>query len=135
MPKFFTVTNTVCLLVGGFVVGTIIYVNSTTFFQHEGEAPAYSHSETQVQVVPASGNPLLKATKADVAKWFPGTCFAEIYMKNPSYKGGLIAGCIDKTSKEIKAETGATLGADDFRTPEVITHFKSVYGASNPWRT
>jgi hypothetical protein len=56
-------------------------------------------------------------------------------MKNPSYKGKLIDGCIDKTSKEIKAETGVTLGADDFRSSDVITHFKSVYGASNPWRT
>lgn len=134
MRKFFTVTNTICVVVGGFVVGTIIYVNSTTFFQHEGEAPAYPNGNAPVQIETSSGNPLLKATKADVAKWFPGTCFAEIYMKNPSYKGGLVAGCIDKTSKEIKADTGATLGADGFRSPEVITHFKSVYGASNPWR-
>ncbi|QXZ17509.1 hypothetical protein KVQ82_31010 (plasmid) [Pseudomonas sp. AO-1] len=134
MPKFFTVTNTVCVLIGGFVVGTIIYVNTTTY-QFGNEAPAAANGDSPVHVETSSGNPLLKASKADVARWFPGTCFAEIYMKNPSYKGGLIAGCIDKTSKEIKAETGATLGADDFRTPEVLTHFKSVYGASNPWRT
>lgn len=134
MPKFFTVTNTVCVLIGGFVVGTIIYVNTTTY-QFGSAAPAASNVDAPAQVEMSSGNPLLKATKADVAKWFPGTCFAEIYMKSPSYKGGLIAGCIDKTSQEIKAETGATLSAEDFRSPEVITHFKSVYGASNPWRT
>lgn len=134
MSKFFTVTNTVCVIVAGFVVGTIIYVNTTTF-QFGSEAPAASNGDAPVRIETSSGNPLLKATKADVARWFPGTCFAEIYMKNPSYKGGLVTGCIDKTSKEIKAETGVTLGADDFRSSEVITHFKSVYGASNPWRT
>lgn len=134
MPKFFTVTNTVCVLVAGFAVASIIYVNTTTF--HFGsEAPAVSNGDAPVRIETSSGNPLLKASKADVARWFPGTCFAEIYMKNPSYKGKLIDGCIDKTSKEIKAETGVTLGADDFRSSEVITHFKSVYGASNPWRT
>nr|WP_228857435.1 hypothetical protein [Pseudomonas syringae]QOQ33327.1 hypothetical protein [Pseudomonas syringae pv. actinidiae] len=134
MPKFFTVTNTVCVLVGGFVVASIIYVNTTTF-QLSSDAPADSNGDAPVRIETASGNPLLKASKADVARWFPGTCFAEIYMKNPSYKGKLIDGCIDKTSKEIKAETGVTLGADDFRSSDVITHFKSVYGASNPWRT
>lgn len=134
MPKFFTVTNTVCVVIAGFVVGTIIYVNTTTY-QFGSEAPAVSNGDAPVRIETSSGNPLLKASKADVARWFPGTCFAEIYMKNPSYKGGLVAGCIDKTSKEIKAETGVTLGADDFRSSEVITHFKSVYGASNPWRT
>ena len=99
MPKFFTVTNTVCVVIAGFVVGTIIYVNTTTY-QFGSEAPAVSNGDAPVRI-----------------------------------ETSLVAGCIDKTSKEIKAETGVTLGADDFRSSEVITHFKSVYGASNPWRT
>lgn len=133
MPKFFTLTNTICLLVGGFVVGTVIYVNTTTI--HFGSDAPSAPAEAGAPAVQArSGNPLLKATQADVAEWFPGTCFAEIYMQDPSYNGGLIDGCIDKTAQEIKAQTGVALGASDFRTPEVISHFKSVYGAENPWR-
>lgn len=56
-------------------------------------------------------------------------------MQNPSYNGGLVKGCIDKTAQEIKAQTGAALSAEDFRSPEVISHFKTVYGAGNPWRS
>lgn len=128
MPKF-TVTNIVCTVIGAFVVGSIIYVNIASF-HFTSSAPAGDVPVTEVR----TGNPLLTATKDDVAGWFPGTCFAEIYMKNPSYKGGLVAGCIDKTAQEIKAQTGVALSAKDFRTPEVISHFKSVYGAGNPWR-
>lgn len=130
MPKFFTVTNMICVAVGTFAVGSIIYMNITTV--SFADKPA----EARVPVAEVrSGNPLLEATKDDVAGWFPGTCFAEIYMKNPSYKGGLIQGCIDKTAQEIKAQTGVALSAEDFRSPEVISHFKTVYGAGNPWRS
>lgn len=130
MPKFFTVTNMICVAVGTFAVGSIIYMNITTV--SFGDKPAKAVAPVaEVR----SGNPLLGATKDDVAGWFPGTCFAEIYMKNPSYKGELIQGCIDKTVQEIKAQTGVALSAEDFRSPEVISHFKTVYGAGNPWRS
>ena len=129
MPKF-KLHHVLSVVVGVVVVGSLVYINTASYFSTEPAEPGNPTAPISV-----GKNPLLSATKRDVGNWFPGTCFAEIYMKNPSYKGGLIAGCIDKTSKEIKAETGATLGADDFRTPEVLTHFKSVYGASNPWRT
>ncbi|HHW1937417.1 TPA: hypothetical protein ACUUEN_005488 [Pseudomonas aeruginosa] len=124
-----TVTNVLSVFVGAVVVGTVIYVNVATVHLTT-DAPAGDEPAKAV----SAGNPLLEATKEDVAKWFPGTCFAEIYMKNPSYKGGLVPGCIDKTAQEIKAQTGVALSADDFRTPEVISHFKGVYGAGNPWR-
>ncbi len=130
MRKFFTLTNIICLGVGGFVLGSIIYVNITNI--NFSSAPAdESAPVAEVQ----TGNPLLKASKDDVADWFNGTCFAEIYMQNPSYDGGLVKGCIDKTAQEIKAQTGAALSAEDFRSPEVISHFKTVYGAGNPWRS
>ena len=102
MRKFFTLTNITCLAVGGFVVGSIIYVNITNInFSAAPDEDVAPVAEVQ------SGNPLLKATKDDVAGWFPGTCFSEIYMQNPSYNGGLVKGCIDKTAQEIKAQTGA----------------------------
>lgn len=54
MPKFFTVTNTVCVLIGGFVVGTIIYVNTTTY-QFGSEAPAAANGDSPVHVETSSG--------------------------------------------------------------------------------
>src|SRR3546814_16378662 len=42
--------------------------------------------------VATSENPLLKATKKDVGDWFPGTCFAEIYMQSSYYGGALVQG-------------------------------------------
>ncbi|APQ06992.1 MULTISPECIES: hypothetical protein [Pseudomonas] len=128
MLKFFTARNTVCVLVAVFAVGSIIYVNTTSMTFVDSKPDGTS-------IVASGGNPLLKATKQDVAAWFPGTCFAEIYMKSPSYKGSLIQGCMQKTAQEIKAQTGETVRDEDFRSPEVISHFKTVYGASNPWRT
>lgn len=129
MRKFFTPINTICTAIGVFVVGSIIYVNVTNI--HFGAAP----ETVEEPVAEVRDNPLLTATKNDVAGWFPGTCFAEIYMQNPSYNGGLVKGCIDKTAQEIKAQTGVALSAEDFRSPEVISHFKTVYGAGNPWRS
>lgn len=129
MRKFFTPINTICTAIGVFVVGSIIYVNVTNI--HFGFDP----ETVEEPVAEVRDNPLLTAAKNDVAGWFPGTCFAEIYMQNPSYNGGLVKGCIDKTAQEIKAQTGAALSAEDFRSPEVISHFKTVYGAGNPWRS
>lgn len=86
MRKFFTLTNIICVGVVGFAAASIIYVNVTNInFSSTPEDEAAPVVEVQ------TGNPLLKATKDDVAGWFPGTCFAEIYMQNPSYNGGLVA--------------------------------------------
>ena len=111
MRKFFTPINTICTAIGVFVVGSIIYVNVTNI--HFGFDP----ETVEEPVAEVRDNPLLTAAKNDVAGWFPGTCFAEIYMQNPSYNGGLVKGCIDKTAQEIKAQTGAALSAEDFRSP------------------
>lgn len=120
---------TICITVG--VVAGVVYINSSTFFFR-------SHGDTATDTpsvsVPAAGNPLLTAKESDVSRWFPGTCFAEIYMESSSYGGALVQGCIQQTSREIRSETGAKLTADDFIKPEVISHFKSVYGEA-PWRS
>lgn len=121
-------TNVLTLIVAVGVVGGLIYINTTSYFTSSGDgsAPTTQHS--------VAGNPLLTAKKEDVSRWFPGTCFAEIYMESSSYGGALEKGCIEKTSREIANETGQKLTAADFRKPEVIAHFKTVYGAA-PWRT
>jgi hypothetical protein len=78
-------------------------------------------------------NPLLGADKLAVSRWFPGNCFAEIYMKNPSFGGKLVVGCITKVKEEVKAETGFALTDRDFKTPPVVAHFKEVFGSDGPW--
>lgn len=127
-PKL-NVTNILTLIVAVGVVGGLIYINSSTYFT----TSTGSDGAPTVQQ-PVSGNPLLTAKKEDVSRWFPGTCFAEIYMQSSSYGGALVQGCIEKTIREVASETGYKLSPDDFRKPEVIAHFKTVYGAA-PWRT
>lgn len=80
------------------------------------------------------GNPLLTARKTEISRWFPGSCFAELYMAQPSFGGRLIPGCFKSVIREIKAETGITLTEADVRSPEVVEHFKQVYGQSGSWR-
>lgn len=79
-------------------------------------------------------NPLLTADKVAVTRWFPGHCFAELYVKDPSFDGRMIPGCVVEVIEQVKAETGVTLTEVDIRSPEVLAHFKQVYGAGNPWR-
>ena len=126
----FKLHHILSVCVGVVVVGGLVYINTSSYFSTspvDGEAPSAPVATLE--------NPLLKATKKDVGDWFPGTCFAEIYMQSSSYGGALVQGCIQKTAREIKAQTGATVSAEDFRSPEVISHFKGVYGASTPWRS
>lgn len=67
MRKFFTLTNIICVGVAGFAVASIIYVNVTNInFSSEPDDEAAPVVEVQ------TGNPLLKATKDDVAGWFLG---------------------------------------------------------------
>ncbi|MHC5208930.1 hypothetical protein [Pseudomonas chlororaphis] len=127
----FKLHHVLSVVVGIVVVGSVIYINTASYFSTEPVAPGSSPAAP----ISAAKNPLLSATKRDVGNWFPGTCFAEIYMKSSSYGGSLVQGCIEQTAREIKAQTGVQLGANDFRDPEVLSHFKGVYGASNPWRS
>lgn len=124
--------NITSIIIAVGVVGGLVYINSSTFFRtgSDDKAPITRDNAPVV----SGGNPLLTAKKGDVSRWFPGTCFAEIYMESSSYGGALERGCIEKTAKEIQAETGEQLTAEDFRKPEVISHFKTVYGAA-PWRS
>jgi hypothetical protein len=94
------------------------------------ERPASSTSE----IARSNENPLLSADKAAVAKWFPGHCFAELYAKDPSFGGKMIPGCLVKVIEQVKADTGVTLTDKEVQAPEVVAHFKEVYGPSNPWR-
>jgi hypothetical protein len=79
-------------------------------------------------------NPLLSADKTDVSRWFPGTCFAEMYMADPSFSGKLIPSCVAQVITQIEAEKGVTVTEADIRAAEVLAHFKQVYGAAGPWR-
>ena len=126
-PKLNT-TNILTLIIAVGVVGGLIYINTSTFFTTGSDD---SGAPTVQQ--PATTNPLLTAKKEDVSRWFPGTCFAEIYMESSSYGGALVQGCIEKTIREVTSETGYKLSAEDFRKPEVVVHFKTVYGAA-AWR-
>ena len=130
MPNF-KLHHVLSVVVGVVVVGSVIYINTASYFSTEAVAPGSSPAAP----ISAEKNPLLSATKRDVGNWFPGTCFAEIYMKSSSYGGSLVQGCIEQTAREIKVQTGVQLSANDFRDPEVLSHFKGVYGASNPWRS
>lgn len=82
----------------------------------------------------SNGNPLLTADKAAVSRWYPGHCFAELYNKDPSFNGHLIPSCIADVIREVKAETGVTLTEADVQSPEVLAHFKKVYGDDSSWR-
>lgn len=126
-PKLNT-TNILTLIIAVGVVGGLIYINTSTYFTTGSDD---SGAPTVQQ--PATANPLLTAKKEDVSRWFPGTCFAEIYMESSSYGGALVQGCIEKTIREVTSETGYKLSAEDFRKPEVVAHFKTVYGAA-AWR-
>ncbi len=82
----------------------------------------------------SGGNPLLTADKMAVSRWFPGHCFAELYIKDPSFGGRLIPSCVDEVIQQVKAETGITLTEADIKSPDVLAHFKQVYGDDNQWR-
>ncbi|RBL79576.1 hypothetical protein DDE05_56925 [Streptomyces cavourensis] len=82
----------------------------------------------------SNGHPLLTADQAAVARWYPLYCFAELYYKAPSLDGQLIPGCIVSVIHEVRAETGVTLTEEDVQSPDVLAHFKTVYGKDQPWR-
>lgn len=112
------------LLVGSLII--IRYVDSTP-----GQALAQPATEVlQARLV---GNPLLTARRKEVRRWFPGWCFAEIYNKTPSFKGDLVAGCVQSVIDNVKDETGIVLTPEQVRSPQVIAHFKEVYGDGDWW--
>lgn len=84
--------------------------------------------------VPARENPLLTADRVSITHWFPGSCFADIYLKGASFGGVLIQSCIVQVTQRVKSDTGITLTDAEIRSSEVLAHFKQLYGANNPWR-
>lgn len=80
------------------------------------------------------GNPILANSRSEISRLFPGNCFAEIYLKNPSFGGKLVAACIQQSVEQIKSVTGVEIQKTDITSPEVIAHLKSIYGVNNPWR-
>jgi hypothetical protein len=123
--------STAVVLIGGY--GLLKIMNREPIVptvSPQQEQPASSTSE----ISRSGGNPLLSADKTAVAKRFPGHCFAELYAKDPSFGGKMIPGCLVKVIEQVKADTGVTLTDKEVQAPEVVAHFKEVYGSSNPWR-
>lgn len=116
-------------LVVGYAVITLLRHTPEPTPPFGGPPPA----PTTALPVPA-GNPLLTADKEALARWYPSTCFAELYMKSPSFGGRLVPGCIHDVEVRVKAETGYVLTDDDLYSFDTIAHFKRLYGANAPWR-
>jgi hypothetical protein len=119
--------------VGGALIATYTII---TYMDRNPSMPMPVQPETAAPpaVEPQkTGNPLLTADKAAVSRWFPGSCFAEIYNKDPSFGGKLVPSCMQQVIRQIKGETGTTLTEKDIRAPEVFEHFKKVYGNDGLW--
>ena len=117
--------------VAGVVIATVATV---TYVQREPGIPVIPGMPVpQKSIFPETGNPLLRAGKEEVKLWFPSLCFAEIYMKDPSFNGGLIDSCVQDVIRKVKADTGIELTPADVRSPEAFAHFKKVLGADGPW--
>lgn len=91
----FKLHHVLSVVVAVVVVGSVVYINTASYFSTEPAEPGNPTAPISV-----GKNPLLSASKRDVGNWFPGTCFAEIYMKSSSYGGSLVQGCIEQTSRE-----------------------------------
>lgn len=79
-------------------------------------------------------HPILDKSKQEISRLYPGNCFAELYLENPSFGGKLIKSCKQKTIEQIKALTGITIDTSELTSVEVVQHLKNTYGESNPWR-
>ncbi len=124
-------TSTAVVLVGGY---GLLKTLSREPAVPSTIAPQEMTPSSTPTIEKGSGNPLLGADKVAVAKWYPGHCFAELYAKDPSFGGKMIPGCVVKVIEQVKADTGVTLTEADIQAPDVVAHFKQLYGSSNPWR-
>lgn len=79
-------------------------------------------------------HPIIGKSKSEISRLFPGNCFAEIYLGNPSFGGKLVDSCKQKTIEQVKSLTGIKISKAELSSPEVVNHLKSIYGANNPWR-
>lgn len=79
-------------------------------------------------------NTLLKMNKSEISRLYPGNCFAEIYLKDPSFGGRLVGSCLKKTAQQVKALTGLEVRENDLIDPQYVGHLKDVFGRGNPWR-
>lgn len=103
------------IVITGYIV--ITYVNNT---------PSASYTDSVIHKTQL--NPLLTADRAAISRWFPGFCFAEIYMKDPSLDGKSIPSCMRQVIQAIHNETEISITVNDIRTPEVFAHLKQIYG-------
>ena len=114
-------------------------VATTGYVLHKHEV--FSSSTTNESVISPSSswslfekrNPLLSADRNDIDRWYPHFCFTELYMKDPSYKGGLIKHCTQRVINLVKLDTGIELTESQVRSPEVFQHFKSLLGEQKRW--
>lgn len=84
--------------------------------------------------VPRKDHPIIGQTKPNIAKLYPGNCFAELYLRNPSFGGKLIESCRQKTVEQIESITGEKVDKSELTSPEVISYLKTTFGTGNPWR-
>lgn len=78
-------------------------------------------------------NPLLTAGMAEVNRWFPSFCFAEIYPRPHAFLSATHKldeeSCIAQVISNIKSETRIELKTSDVVSVEVRNHFKEIYGS------
>lgn len=123
------------VLLGVAVALITIYVTLKVLSNSPTESPADSHGKITTASLPAEeDHPILGKSKLDISKLYPGNCFAELYLKNPSFGGKLINSCKQKTIDQIKAVTGKNINTSELTSTEVLNHLKTTYGANNPWR-
>lgn len=123
------------VLLGGAVILLTIYLALEIL----GNSPVESNTDTDTEVIatiPKTDfeHPILGKSKQEISKLYPGNCFAELYLENPSFGGKLVNSCKQKTIEQIKALTGIKIDTSELTSVEVVHHLKTTYGINNPWR-
>lgn len=123
------------VLLGVAVALMTIYVTLKVLSNSPAESPSDGHENiTTVSPQAEENHPILGKSKLEISRLYPGNCFAELYLKNPSFGGKLINSCKQKTIEQIRAVTGKNIDTSELTSTEVLSHLKTTYGASNPWR-
>lgn len=123
------------VLLGVAVTVLTIYLALETL----GNSPIESNTDTDTEVtatIPKTyiEHPILGKSKQEISNLYPGNCFAELYLENPSFGGKLVNSCKQKTIEQIKAVTGIKIDTSELTSVEVVQHLKNTYGVGNPWR-
>lgn len=126
------------ILVSLSATGILIYASYLMVDQSGKEASIYPVGDPNTSPAPEQDNsfkhPIVGKPKKDISRLFPGNCFAELYLANPSFGGKLVESCQQKTLEQIKLITGVELSSSELTSPQVISHLKMTFGINNPWR-